>query len=786
MTGIRKMIFANLKKKKIQNILIGIIIMASALIFSTSLSLLSSINKPYERMFNDAKGSHINMYFDSNIHNGKDAAEWFRSQEGVESVSLASQYPLREKVLVNSKKIQSMVVFVEMSESNLTQDKLTVLEGEKKDFPGPGEVWVPVVLADNSGIKAGDTMEVPAETGKVELKVSALVVDPHYASTMMDPTRLWVAQGQLSSMFPREKLSSVIMGVRLSDYSRKTQLLKDFEKHLGMPLSGMVLDYDMIRSANLFVYQIIGTVLMSLSLIIMLITVFIMSYTIANTILTDYKTIGILKSQGFSSRNVVSIYSGQYLVLSLAAIPVGVILSTFASGALLSGLMRAMGMPQNGADPIQAVISAAVILAVIMLTAFINSRKAGKVKPAEAVRYGMPVKQASAKASVNISSLKRLPLPLILGIKDAFSGRRQSLFLCFTAGVTALVIAFSINMYNTLNRMTYDTRFWGFESTDLSITPSISGPYTPESLVERLREFSEVKMVSTSSYVDNCSIYNDKTDSSKTIVGFVYSGSLDELGMENIEGRNPVRDNEASIAVNTSKELGKKVGDTVEIYINGVKTNLLVTGIYQSISNFGNGFRVPMSVIKKINPEFKPMFYYVVTKEGTDVDAFAGKLKSKLGSYGEVQTTKNLMTYRLKSVISQFALVVMLIMIIFTLVSFITVFNSTTISIHHQKRNYGVFKGLGMTQGQIRLSIACRILFTALTGIIVGIPAGLFAAPKLVNIMFKSLGIIKFPFFIDLVPTFLIIPFCLLIAGASAWMPSGKVKKLNPRNLIVE
>jgi ABC-type antimicrobial peptide transport system permease subunit len=97
-----------------------------------------------------------------------------------------------------------------------------------------------------------------------------------------------------------------------------------------------------------------------------------------------------------------------------------------------------------------------------------------------------------------------------------------------------------------------------------------------------------------------------------------------------------------------------------------------------------------------------------------------------------------------------------------------------------------VFKGLGMTQGQIRLSIACRILFTALTGIVAGIPAGLFAAPKLVNIMFKSLGIIKFPFFIDPVSTFLIIPFCLLIAGVSAWMPSGKVKKLNPRNLIVE
>ena len=50
MKSIVKMAFANLKRKKLQSFLIGVIILAAALIFSTALGTLAGINSPFEQM----------------------------------------------------------------------------------------------------------------------------------------------------------------------------------------------------------------------------------------------------------------------------------------------------------------------------------------------------------------------------------------------------------------------------------------------------------------------------------------------------------------------------------------------------------------------------------------------------------------------------------------------------------------------------------------------------------------------------------------------------------------
>ena len=51
----------------------------------------------------------------------------------------------------------------------------------------------------------------------------------------------------------------------------------------------------------------------------------------------------------------------------------------------------------------------------------------------------------------------------------------------------------------------------------------------------------------------------------------VADGNYDEIGYENVEGHNPVSDNEISVGVNVARTLGIKSGDSLDIYIEGEK-----------------------------------------------------------------------------------------------------------------------------------------------------------------------------------------------------------------------
>jgi putative ABC transport system permease protein len=617
MLSVLKVSIANIKKKKGQNVLIALIIFSMALAFSTSIVVLSEINKPFEKMFNSQKGSHLSLVFSNRVHNVDEVAAWWRSQDEIESVQVLNQYWLPDKVYFKGDKLTTNFMMTEMHAGTQTQDIPRIIEGEKKEKPGIGEMWLPIAVADSNKIRVGDTIDIPVGNGTETLKVSALVVDPLYCSSLFNPTRVWIAPGSLASMFPLTDLNNASLGIRFKDYSKSAELLKKFDSFLKQPFSGTKIDYETAYSGNLFSYQVIGAILLILSIIIIFIALFIIYFTITNAVLSEYKTIGILKSQGFSKANIISVFSMQYLMISLVFIPLGIVLSKFTSQLLLKSLIRAIGMGSGNISLLlPGMITFTALNLLVLIVAWITSVKAGRVKPAEAIRYGAPEKDYSRGFSIPSAALKRLSLPMILGIKDMLSNKRQSLFLMAVTAVTGMVIAFSLNLNYSMNRMTENSAYWGFENNDITISKQGARfSMTHEDIMEKLNNETNIDTIVSSSYLTNCSIIDDKTNTSKSIIGTVYDGDLNSIGMLNIEGRHPQNENEVSLAINTSRELDKKPGDMVDLYIDGVKMNLLVTGVYQSIGNVGRGFRIQEVAVKNANPTFEPDSYGIVLKD---------------------------------------------------------------------------------------------------------------------------------------------------------------------------
>jgi len=189
MKSIFLVVKANFKKRKTQQLLIGISIALSALLFASGIGILKSIEQPFDKVFNTLKGSHIFLYFDNRTEDDKKIAAWFRKQREVERVSEPSPYIMINGPLIfKEQKIDVMVQLTEYTADHQQQDRVFVLNGEKKRSPGYGEVWLPNALASNYHIFPGDTIGIPVGAGLYRMIVAATIVDPHYSSGVINPS----------------------------------------------------------------------------------------------------------------------------------------------------------------------------------------------------------------------------------------------------------------------------------------------------------------------------------------------------------------------------------------------------------------------------------------------------------------------------------------------------------------------------------------------------------------------------------------------------------------------
>ena len=116
------------------------------------------------------------------------------------------RYNIRKVFIFEGEEVLNLSYILEHHGNSEGQDQLVVLEGEDKDMPEPGEIWLPNHYRSNlPDLEIGDTMHIPTQNGLYPLVISGIVVDPHYSNGLADPNPVWVGPGTLSLLFPLRK-----------------------------------------------------------------------------------------------------------------------------------------------------------------------------------------------------------------------------------------------------------------------------------------------------------------------------------------------------------------------------------------------------------------------------------------------------------------------------------------------------------------------------------------------------------------------------------------------------
>jgi len=782
-------IIKNFKNKKLQNVLISIVLVLSTVIFAAALCTLGNMSDPFQMMFHEHNASHFVIQFDKRLYEPDAIKKWWNDNNNTRNVTEVTQLSGNYKVKVNEEELADQIFFAQITKNNQDIDTISSVEGNAEFSLESFEALLPTSFANAYGLKKGDSFEISTDKGTFAIKISEIVVDPYYSSNFIHPTRVWVKEETMKLMFHEEDINLVSLGVKLNNLEELDSDWKRFEDMLDGSFVGYKLTYETIRYSYLVLSQIICGIMIAFSLIVIAVALYIIYLTISNSIILEYQNIGVYKSQGFTNQNIVGVYMLQYVALAIISFIIGIFISTFLTHILLESFTKSMGIMniEPGGIILFSLITVLIELIIVVFAVYLSAHSAGKIKPAQAIRYGAPEKEYSKIKLISIQKLCSIPLSMALGIKQMFANRRQSILFVAIFSVTAFVLMFSLNSVTSVQKMGSDLPIWGYDASDIYVE-IVNRDVDVGKLNQVLNENNDVDYVIKTGMFTSGTIPADEHNQSTSVLGTVVAGDMNKLGMINLEGENPVATNEISLAVNTARQYSASVGDDIKIILDGKEHSFKITGIYQSMAEMGQGYRITESGLKEATEDYQLNKYGVFLKDKSpeSIESYMDEFKSIVGEGVSVYTPEESLGQSFNMIIQYVTLGIGILSAIFLIVLAVIIVNTMLLDIQQEKKMYGILKTCGMLPSELRMSLAWRIVITSVIGLIIGIPVGMVAAPGILNLAMSSMGIVNYPVVINFIDAIYVILIIIAISLLCSWLTSRKVLDTNPKLLLIE
>ncbi|MPN12976.1 Macrolide export ATP-binding/permease protein MacB [bioreactor metagenome] len=234
------------------------------------------------------------------------------------------------------------------------------------------------------------------------------------------------------------------------------------------------------------------------------------------------------------------------------------------------------------------------------------------------------------------------------------------------------------------------------------------------------------------------------------------------------------------------------LGKEIKIYLGNEIYTYTVVGVYQYKANnlmpttaseqdIQTSLYIPVSSANRMTGSGEGYQYFtVLTRTGTNADAFIEEVNSFFGKYYARNQTFTVKASSMESLVDQvnsmlgtMSLAISLIAGISLLVGGIGVMNILLVSITERTKEIGTRKALGATNGSIRIQFITESVIICLIGGAIGILAGIFLGMLGANILgyeaSASVGSV-----------FLALGFSMLIGVFFGYYPANKAAKMDP------
>ncbi|EON70845.1 ABC transporter permease [Lysinibacillus sphaericus] len=794
MYAITTLCIAHIRKRKIQNTLIAILIMLSTLLLVTSVTIINNTHNMFEKAHQESKGAHQVLTMGDDIHNPVIANRWWQQQHGVTASQLIP-YRNLSGIKFNGTEIPNLyLLMMNTPKTPLVIDQLVFSQGEKKSFPEQGTIWIPTSMATTSGIALGDSVEFQSDEISFKLCVSAIVIDMPYGGPFTTNARIWMNEQDYKVQFATMTgTDQYMMALRFDDYQQSAKYWMAFEQYLQSPYLESKMDYEEIAAFYLIINKIIGFMMIVLGIAMLFISLFIIGFSISDAILSNYKTIGVIKSLGLTSKGIIATYVLQYGLLSVLAIIPGLLASHILSRIIIESSLaflkagNHLAIIQNWSTNI---LLGLMLLTIIIITAFFCSNKARHVEPVQAIKYGM-AERTNSKMNRRLNKSNRilhvieLPIQLKLALKNMTRNVKSSILIILLTSLTCAILVFSVVILNSFVAIKQTSPAWGYDSSNIAVTVFNKAAFSKESFEKQIHTDGRIKNYA---WLDQLTgVVPNDTQQPLNISINVVEGSYDDLGYENILGHNPSNKNEIAIGVNVARTLNKSLGDVIDVYIQGQQHSLIITGIYQSIANMSNSARITAKVIEVYNVHYSASEITMINLQNEMLaDQVVDDLNQKFTDSISAVTQQTLLDSVFKEVITVLIIPLSIMGIVLMTVTCIIIFSVSRINVRKESSTYGIYKALGMTSNNIRWSITFGVLILSISGALLGIFFGIKLIPLALKNIILEYGLIELPLVIHWPLSMAVASLSIVASCIGCWLSTKVIAKTSPRILLVE
>ena len=503
-----------------------------------------------------------------------------------------------------------------------------------------------------------------------------------------------------------------------------------------------------------------------------------------NTLDKDLKELGTLKAVGYGGGQIVISYVLQFLFLGLAGGMAGIGLSQCIMPAVIKNIATDIGFVWNTAFLGRAAGRnlLAVLLVIGAVTLFL-SRGIFRIRPVEAIQERGKVQFSGRKGGMTMES-SPFPVNLSIIFKMISSERIKSILTGVVISVIMCVAGFAVILYVRLvNDEGGMLQVTGTEVYSVNVQPS-----RPEDAAEIAREMEREGVRKVMLAVEPGSSRLLCDNGVYAALG-VYSdyGALENPSL--YAGRYPKHENETAISGNLAEALGKEIGDTIEVsqifQEAAGEGTFLIVGLTQGTYTGGRDIYLTMEGLNLVDPGAQWQTVHIYLEEGVDAEEYCSRLEERfLDRISYAGGFERVFYSQLAPIISSVSGVVFFIMaVMFLLVIIMGYFVTNSILLTH-KRDFGIMKALGYSNGQIISQTVVTFMLYIAGGSLLGGIALYFGSNAVLAGLFRGMGVYRLTFRFPAV-WIAVLVLCMEAAGClTAFLSAWRVRKIVPCSLI--
>ena len=729
----------DLRRKKVMNVILLIFIIMCSMFAAASFSNISAVTRGVDGYFDKAGVPDLVV----NVPYNSDIEEELRAMPAVRSLKTEHHLKVLESgyFRLNGRKMDNFTNTATLC--SIGEKAITYFDEHNNELSGlsKGEFYATSVFSDGTDIRKGDSVILKMGETELTLIYKGRFKGAVHGKNSTDHPVLILSQEDFELC---EKDKAFYGWAENSLFIETDDPDSITEKYSGM-IDVNVNDRDSFK--ELYLYDMITAYVMMLISVVLMFAGFVMlRFTIGFTISEEFREIGVMKAVGISSGKIRRLYLAKYLAMAVIGAFVGYLCSIPLSNVMLESMSETMVFDASSNVSLGLISTGAVIL-LIMLFCWLCTGKVRKLSPIDAVRSGQTGERFGKKSIMHLGH-SRLPASGFMALNDVLSAPRQFVIMTLVFTLCLLLMTCMSNFAETL-KSTSIIGLFGIPDCDItsgsvSSLEDVFAGKGMQATVDKYNKLMKDNGLNASASLTVSSQYEAFHGSSKENVLFVVTKGVkdDEFAMD--EGKPPMKEDEVALTGSAMKALDAEIGDRINVSIDGIERELMVTGTFSVFVGGGMAARLCSSYEpdpERISGSFGMQFRLEGDRSESAVNEAVEKIKKitdceKVNPNGEIVE----MMTGLSSTMSSMKQLMMILTVIVT--ALIAVLTERSF-ISREKSEIALMKAVGIRDRSIIAQHVLRFVIAAAAASVISSVMLLPVSSLLLGWVFSMIGDVR-------------------------------------------